>query len=588
MRLLAYASPQKEGDLERAIHAIKKDNKYVEVPDYDMFPAQGWDPLFRDAGIKPEDKRGEDSGIEERERSKMCIKKLESLLSPPAAFFQGHLAGELPSIVDAIGCTPLVRLSRIAAAAGCACQLLGKCEYLSAGGSVKDRIARGMITTAEADGLLADGAAIIEPTSGNTGIGLALVAAVKGYRSVAVMPMKMSAEKHSIMNALGATILRTPTKAAWNDQDSHIALSIRLQNEMNAQNKVKKEAYAKCDGVGTKADARQPACILDQYRNVANPASHFFGTGAELLHQCGTKLDMVVICAGTGGTLTGIGKRIKLALPECLVVGVDPVGSILADPTETPGKPYLVEGIGYDFVPTVLDRDVTDFWIKVTDAEGLLCSRLLLKLEGMLVGGSAGSALAGTFKAIERMGWSDDPTKRIALILPDGSRNYTSKFVSDEWMADKGFLEPMALHRQYPEYKSLTIQSLELPRLRFVSAHIPLVEAAAQLMKSPQRFLVVVDTTAAQAEAEKDGVPLAHLLGTVSQKGLLMALGDMPNDTTIETIAETDTPVYNKATPLSRVAQSLELRSFILVESDGVVNAAVGADQLLQAFIAKK
>lgn len=446
VRALAGWTPPSDGDLQRVVQAIRQDKKDVYIPGYSPFSAQGWEGLFGGCDSVPQKtKRDQGSEIPEAEREEpaLSFRELEGLLTPPEAFFRGHLAKELPSIIDAIGCTPLVCLSRIAAAAGCACQLLGKCEYLSAGGSTKDRIARGMVQTAEATGRLAEGAALIEPTSGNTGIGLALVAAVKGYRSVAVMPMKMSAEKHTIMKALGATILRTPTKAAWDDQDSHIALSIRLEEELQNQHQKKQQGESEehdierpSQGEGTREG--QIACILDQYRNVANPLSHFFGTGEELLQQTGKELDMVVICAGTGGSLTGIGKRIKAALPNCLIVAVDPVGSILADPNEPPGKPYFVEGIGYDFVPTVLDREVADFWVKVTDRESLLCSRLLIRLEGMLVGGSSGTALAGAFKAIEHMGWTDDKTKRIALILPDGSRNYTSKFVSDEWMVDKG------------------------------------------------------------------------------------------------------------------------------------------------------
>lgn len=444
IRALATEEPLSDGGLEKAISSIMSHKKYVRIPGYDLFPAQAWSGFFQegDARSPSRDEGGQQTRECHQEEPSPCLKHLEALLSPPPLFSQSHLAKELPSILDAIGCTPLVRLSRVGAAAHCACQLLGKCEFLSAGGSTKDRIAKAMLQTAEADGQLARGAFLIEPTSGNTGIGLALVAAVKGYKSVAVMPMKMSAEKHRMMKALGATILRTPTKAAWDDQTSHIAVAIRLQEELQGQEERKpsqnSEQATRTSSPEKPRSRGQVARILDQYRNPANPLAHFFGTGKELLHQAGHKLDMVVICAGTGGSLTGIGKRIKKELPNCVVVGVDPVGSILADPSKPPGKPYVVEGIGYDFVPTVLDREVPDFWVKVNDAESLLCARLLIKLEGMLVGGSAGSALAGTFKAIERLGWTEDGTKRVAMILPDGSRNYTSKFVCDEWMADKG------------------------------------------------------------------------------------------------------------------------------------------------------
>ncbi|CDJ67694.1 cystathionine beta-synthase, putative [Eimeria necatrix] len=591
---LATASSRREGDIEKAVFSIRRNKKDVFIPKYDSFRGQGWDDLFgdNDADMK---RNGCRNGCGNHRRSKLesfsqSLESLKYISSPPAAFFQSHLARELPSILDAIGCTPLVCLSRVGTAAGVSCQLLGKCEFLSAGGSMKDRIARGMIVTAEASGRLAPGAALIEPTSGNTGIGIALVAAVKGYRSVAVMPKKMSAEKQSIMRALGSMILRTPTKAAWDDQTSHIALSIRLKEEMEDQRKEKKEDSHDCYETPKKeaSDEPQIAFILDQYRNPANPISHFFGTGPELLHQCGMQLDMVVICTGTGGSLTGIGRRVKLALPNCLVVAVDPEGSILANPNEQPGKPYLVEGIGYDFVPTVLDRDVADFWVKVNDAESLLCSRLLIRLEGMLVGGSSGAALAGALKAIERMGWKDDSSKRIAMVLPDGSRNYTSKFVCDEWMVEKGFLERSELSRQYEQYSNISVQSLQLPRLTFVSSDSSLKEAAALLVQSPQPILAVVEPGVAEDATKNGTAPRQMVAGSVTQKALLMALGEMPSSAPIGEIADTETPVYNIGTPLSLLAQSLELHPFLFIESDGIIHAAVESSQLLQAFVAQK
>lgn len=596
LRALANTKPQEDGGLWKAIYSIKRENKAVSIPGYDDFSVQGWEGLFCGGDTMPLTKREQGRGMpeEEQEEPPLSLRELEGLLAPPPSFYRGHFAAELPSIIDAIGCTPLICLSRVAAMANCACQLLGKCEFLSAGGSTKDRIARGMIQVAEATGQLADGASLIEPTSGNTGIGLAVIAAVLGYHSVAVMPMKMSAEKHRIMQALGATILRTPTKAKWDEQTSHIAVSIRLQEELQEQEERKRGGgHENGDSTTSPLSLRtcsrgQVARILDQYRNPANPLSHFFGTGTELLHQTGRKLDMLVICAGTGGSLTGIGKRVKDAVPNCIIVGVDPVGSVLADPTDVPGKPYFVEGIGYDFVPTVLDREVADFWVKVTDGESLLCSRLLIRLEGMLVGGSAGAALAGAFKAIERMQWTDNPTKRVALILPDGSRNYTSKFISDEWMVDKGFLEPEDLLRQYPEYGELQVQSLALPRLRFIGANVSLKIAAAVLVESPQQVVCVVEPDAAAKAEEARVVPRDEVVGLLPQSSLLRALGDMPDTTMVADITETDVPIYSMETRLARVAQSLELRPFVLIETGGLVRAAVGEGLLVQAYVAKK
>uniref|UniRef100_A0A8C5P7P3 cystathionine beta-synthase n=1 Tax=Leptobrachium leishanense TaxID=445787 RepID=A0A8C5P7P3_9ANUR len=243
-----------------------------------------------------------------------------------------------PDILDKIGDTPLVRINHIGKAHGLKCELLGKCEFFNAGGSVKDRISLRMVQDAERDGILKPGDTIIEPTSGNTGIGLALAAAVKGYRCIIVMPEKMSMEKVDVLRALGAEIVRTPTNARFDSPESHVGVAWRLKNEIPNSH------------------------ILDQYRNASNPLAHYDSTAEEILEQCEGRLDMLVAGAGTGGTITGLARKIKEKCPGCKVVGVDPEGSILAEPEElnqTDKTGYEVEGIGYDFIPTVLDRTVS-------------------------------------------------------------------------------------------------------------------------------------------------------------------------------------------------------------------------------------
>lgn len=239
-------------------------------------------------------------------------------------FASGPYGGILDSIADAIGNTPLVRLSRLARLHGIECELLGKCEYLSAGGSVKDRIGKAMVEKAEREGRIKPGDTLVEPTSGNTGIGIALAAAVQGYKMIVTMPAKMSKEKSDMMKCLGAEIVRTPTEAAWNDEDSHMSVAARLQREL------------------------PNAHILDQYNNPANPDVHYDVTAEEILAQCDGDLDMIVIGVGTGGTITGVGKKIKEKCPKCQVIGVDPKGSILAVPDslndERRLQSYLVEG----------------------------------------------------------------------------------------------------------------------------------------------------------------------------------------------------------------------------------------------------
>lgn len=313
------------------------------------------------------------------------------------------------SILEAIGCTPLVRLRRIGRSTGC--EFLAKCEFLNPGGSVKDRIGRRMLEEAQASGRIKKGDTLIEPTSGNTGIGMAMAAAVHGYRMVITMPEKMSHEKQVTLEALGAEIIRTPTEAAFDDPESHISVAKQLR------------------------DILPDAHILDQYGNPDNPTAHYEGTGRELLAQTDGKIDYVVMTAGTGGTITGVAKVLKEELPDVKIIGVDPAGSILAGPGEI--SSYYVEGIGYDFIPDVLDRELVDEWIKSEDRESFLMARRLIRQEGLLCGGSAGAAMWAAVETAKKVG----PGKRIVTLLPDSIRNYMTKFMDDQWMKEHGFTD---------------------------------------------------------------------------------------------------------------------------------------------------
>ncbi len=318
----------------------------------------------------------------------------------------GHILG---TILEAIGNTPMVRLNRIGRETGC--EILAKCEFVSPGGSVKDRIGRRMVEEAEKSGRINPGDTLIEPTSGNTGIGMALAAAIKGYRMIITMPEKMSREKQVILEALGAEIIRTPTEAAFDSPESHIGVAKQLEEIL------------------------PNAHILDQYGNPDNPLAHFEGTGQEILEQTDGRLDYLVLTAGTGGTLTGAAKRVKEGAPDCKIIGVDPVGSILAGPGEI--GPYKVEGIGYDFIPDVLDVDLVDEWLKSNDRDSFQMARRLIRQEGLLVGGSCGSAVWAAVEIAKKYG----PDKRIVTLLPDSVRNYMTKFVDDRWMRENGFEE---------------------------------------------------------------------------------------------------------------------------------------------------
>lgn len=313
------------------------------------------------------------------------------------------------SVMDVVGNTPMVRLSRIGK--GLPCELLGKIEFLNPGGSLKDRIGVRMLMDAEKSGRIKPGDTLIEPTSGNTGIGIAMAAAVKGYRAIITMPEKMSKEKQVVLEALGAEIIRTPTEAPFDAPESHIGVAKRL-------NEILPNSH-----------------ILDQYQNASNPKAHEEGTAQEIIEQCNGRLDAVVVGAGTGGSITGIARGIKAKLPHVKIIGVDPEGSILAGPSEIGS--YKVEGIGYDFIPEVLDTSLVDQWVKSNDRDSFRTARMLIRQEGLLCGGSSGAAVWAALQVAKTM----EKGQRLVVILPDSVRNYMTKFVDDAWMRRNGFLQ---------------------------------------------------------------------------------------------------------------------------------------------------
>ena len=313
----------------------------------------------------------------------------------------------LNNILEAIGNTPIVRLDKVGSELKC--NLFAKCEYFNPGGSVKDRIGFRMIDEAEKSGQIKPGDTLIEPSSGNTGIGLALAAAVKGYKLIITMPEKMSVEKEVVLEALGAKIIRTPTEVSHDDPKSLFGVAKRLQEETPNSH------------------------ILDQYSNNNNPDAHYNGTAQEILDEFGDNLDMVVISAGTGGTITGIAKKLKESITNIEIVGVDPIGSILGGGSEV--LSYHVEGIGYDFFPDVLDNSLVDRYIKTNDEDSFAMAKRLIKEEGLLIGGSCGAAVWGAIEAAKTL----DSNKNVLVILPDSIRNYLSKFVNKEWMIENGF-----------------------------------------------------------------------------------------------------------------------------------------------------
>jgi cysteine synthase A len=311
------------------------------------------------------------------------------------------------TILDTIGKTPVVKLNKVAN--NLDCEVYAKCEFFNPGGSIKDRIGFRMVIDAQKSGRIKPGETLIEPTSGNTGQGIALASAVLGYKCIITMPKKMSKEKQIALEALGAEIIRTPTEAAFDDPESHIQVAKKLQKKIPNSH------------------------ILDQYSNPSNPKAHYEGTAEEIIEDFGKDLDMVVMGVGTGGTITGVAQRLKEFNSDIQIIGADPVGSILGGGNKV--SSYLVEGIGYDFFPDVLDNNLIDQYIKTEDEESFKMSRKLIKEEGLLCGGSCGSAMVAALKAARNL----TKDQKVLVVLPDSIRNYMTKFPNDSWMVENGF-----------------------------------------------------------------------------------------------------------------------------------------------------
>jgi cystathionine beta-synthase len=394
------------------------------------------------------------------------------------------MARQYPSVINLVGDTPIVRLDRIGA--GVAPTILAKLEYLNPGGSVKDRIGLAMIEAAEREGKLRPGGTIVEPTSGNTGVGLAIAAALKGYRCIFVMPDKMSQEKISMLRAYGAEVVITPTAVEHDSPESYYSVSSRLAEEIPG---------------GFKPD---------QYANMANPEAHYEVTGPEIWEQTGGEIDAIAISVGTGGTISGVGRYFKERKPEVLIVGVDPEGSVYTAKDEKDVHPYLVEGIGKDTWPRTMDPDVVDEWVRVSDRDSFQLARRLAREEGLLVGGSGGSTVWAALELARRFG----PEAKILTMIPDSGRSYMSKFYDDNWMLEHGFVE-----RQVPLptvealLSSKRVEEAEVPDLVTISAHQKVGEA----IDTMQRYGI------SQIPVVRDGKfeSLTDVIGSLQDRDLL-------------------------------------------------------------------
>jgi cystathionine beta-synthase len=433
------------------------------------------------------------------------------------------------SILDTIGHTPLVRLHSVGS--DLPCQLLVKVEFFNPGGSVKDRIGPAIIDEAERNGRLKPGGTIVESTSGNTGVGLAIAAAIRGYRTIFVMPDKMSQEKIMLLRAFGARVVVTPTAVEPDDPRSYYKVAERLVSET------------------------PNAILANQYHNPENPRAHYESTGPELWQQTKGKITHFVAGMGTGGTISGTGRYLKEQNPHIKIIGVDPIGSILYELHRsgkyTEAESYKVEGIGEDFLPSTTDMSVVDTIVQVNDKESLLMTRRLVREEGIFCGGSSGSAVAGAIKYARDHNLGADDV--LVVILPDSGSRYLSKLFDDEWMRENGFLE-----RAWVDFRAMDVQ-LGKPdqQLITVSPDDLLPDVVAVMKRYNVSQLPVLDGA-------------GKLLGAVTEIDLLNHMLETnhanhdPNET-IAAIIDRNVPVVRPGTPLETLMAIFSQNNAVII-----------------------
>ncbi|MFV2115518.1 cystathionine beta-synthase [Micromonospora sp. LOL_025] len=445
------------------------------------------------------------------------------------------------NVVELIGNTPLVRLRNVTA--GIQATVLAKVEYLNPGGSVKDRIALRMVEDAEKAGILQPGGTIVEPTSGNTGVGLALVAQLRGYRCVFVCPDKVSQDKQDVLRAYGAEVVVCPTAVAPEDPRSYYSVSDRLAREIPG--------------------AWKP----NQYSNPANPRSHYETTGPELWEQTGGEITHFVAGVGTGGTISGIGRYLKEASEgRVKVVGADPEGSVYSGGT---GRPYLVEGVGEDFWPETYDRGVADEIIEVSDKASFEMTRRLAREEGLLVGGSCGMAVVAALEVARKAG----PDDVVVVLLPDSGKGYLSKIFNDTWMARYGFLDNSGTEPTVAD--ALAGKPGGLPEL----VHVHPTETVRDAIDYMREYGV------SQLPVLKAEPPVVtgEVAGSIAEKDLLDALftGQAHLHDTIERHMAEPLPMIGGGQPVSEAVGLLEKSDAALVLVDGKPKGVLTRQDLL-------
>ncbi|GAA2723646.1 cystathionine beta-synthase [Actinocorallia aurantiaca] len=445
------------------------------------------------------------------------------------------------SLIPLMGNTPLVRLRSVTA--GLSGQVIAKVEYFNPGGSVKDRIAVRMIDAAEASGALRPGGTIVEPTSGNTGVGLAIVAQERGYRCVFTVPDKVAADKVNVMRAYGAEVVVCPTAVAPDHPDSYYSVSDRLAREI------------------------QGAWKPDQYSNPENPRSHYLSTGPEIWEQTEGRITHFVAGVGTGGTITGAGRYLKeVSGGKVKIIGADPEGSVYSGGT---GRPYLVEGVGEDIWPATYDPEVCDEIIAVSDKDSFVMTRRLAREEGLLVGGSCGMAVVAALRVAERAG----PEAVVVVLLPDGGRGYLSKIFNDEWMQNYGFLSAATDEAKVGDV--LAGKGGQLPE--FVHAHPD--ESVGSVIELMREF----DVSQVPILKEEPPVMAAEVVGAIGERellGLLVAGKARPEDP-LSLHMSAPLPTLGSGDPLSRAVEELEKHGAAVVLVEGKPAGMISRQDLL-------
>ena len=489
-------------------------------------------------------------------QKKTCTWKLGGNEPDPHNHITNPVKKVYNNVLEFIGNTPLIRLNKVPQSEGIKCQVLAKCEFYNPGGSTKDRIGYRMYQEGVLKGKINKNTTLIEATSGNTGIGIALAGAVNGNKVIITLPEKMSQEKVDTLKGLGATVLRTPTEEPADSVNSHIGLAIKLNKEI------------------------ENSFIPDQYVNPGNALAHYDGTGQEIWDQTEGKVDYVFISAGTGGVLTGVARKLKEKNPNIKIIAIDPHGSDLALPDslneKERGKAYKVEGIGYDFIPKNCDQSIADKWLKTDDKESFIFARRLIAEEGLLCGGSSGCVISGAIRYLKENNVSED--KVAVVVFVDGIRNYITKFLNDDWMIEGGFYDQDVIDKDLNAYGD----NEKIENQVNLFKDVPSVRDS-DLVKD---VLLVFDQQNMKALPVLNGKD--ELIGIIMKKTITAHLlsFSLSLETPIRKAVQKDFKLLRSDQPLKYLSKAITRYEYVVIETSGKFKIAT-ADDMLSLYLKK-